>query len=365
MKRIVLLGDALIRQRAGIYYYSLDVFQRMIASFPNNEFFVITPELFGKIDAKEIIVPIKKWIPSHSRIRQFIDIPRAVNKLNADIVIEPAHFGPFNINYKSKRVTIIHDLTPIKFPQYHKKLDVIMHKLLLKRILKKGDLILTNSQTTKDDLNEAYSFTTNKSQVLYPKIIAPVKEQHEDNDLVELKNKKYIFSVGTVEPRKNYLGLIQAFEKVHDVLPQYHLVIAGGQGWKNESLQNYLSTSAIKEKITFTGYVSRERLWSLYQNAALFVYASFYEGFGLPAMEAMSLGVPTLLSRTSSLIEVAANAANFFELNDLEGMTDQMIRLLSDDSELNNNSTLSFNRYKELNETADLHMNALGQKLGL
>jgi len=123
-------------------------------------------------------------------------------------------------------------------------------------------------------------------------------------------DKKYILSVGTIEPRKNFITLIKAFNLIkHNINNfDYKLVIAGQTGWKSEATYRERTISPYREDILFTGRVSDKELVQIYNQAELFVYPSLFEGFGLPPLEAMSCGLPVIASKSSSLKEVVGDA---------------------------------------------------------
>ena len=310
--KLVILADVLDTQIAGIHYY----LRRLLdALYKLNSVFEITlirpfpsPE-YPKWDT--IVIPINK-MPLNQRWRQFTSIPRIINKINPDIVLEPAHFGPFRLIKSIKRATVIHDLTPITHPQFHKLSSTLAHKLLLKSIIKTADCIITDSQNSLADLNALYPGSMGKSSMIH---LAPSdKKQLTINQEEPYITKPYILCVGTIEPRKNHIQLIAAFEKIES--KDLKLVLVGQQGWKSEKVIERIDGSIKKDKIILADHVSDQLLCNIYQHAEMMVYPSFYEGFGLPIVEAMQYGLPVLCSDSSCLPEVGGDAANYFPLND-------------------------------------------------
>jgi glycosyltransferase involved in cell wall biosynthesis len=120
---------------------------------------------------------------------------------------------------------------------------------------------------------------------------------------------QYILYVGTIEPRKNILGLVQAFESIAHRYPTVKLVIAGKLGWDYDTLLQYMEASPLRDRIVLTGYINEAEKHALLKSALLFTYVSFYEGFGLPVLEGMAAGVPTITSNLSSMPEVAGDGA--------------------------------------------------------
>ncbi|RMF31735.1 MAG: glycosyltransferase family 1 protein, partial [Chloroflexi bacterium] len=150
-----------------------------------------------------------------------------------------------------------------------------------------------------------------------------------------LPDAPFILSVGTLQPRKNYVRLIRAFHRLtamgvtwEGVLP--HLVIAGGRGWLFDAIFAEGERLGVADRVHFPGFVAEEDLPALYRSAALFAFPSLYEGFGLPILEAMACGVPVVASNASSLPEVVGEAGLLVEPTDEEGLAQAMARLLTD-----------------------------------
>ena len=155
----------------------------------------------------------------------------------------------------------------------------------------------------------------------------------QETDTIKKKysiNGSYILYAGTLEPRKNILGILNAYEVLPDSLKNnLHLVLAGGKGWKAEEISSKLhQLISSGEKIIHTGYVPDEDLPPLYSGASLFVYPSFYEGFGMPPLEAMACGVPVITSNNSSLPEVVSDAGIVIDANDTEELTKNIEKIL-------------------------------------
>jgi glycosyltransferase involved in cell wall biosynthesis len=275
------------------------------------------------------IIPFMKKDP----FRIFISVPRIIRKLNPDIVIEPAHFGPFNLPQNIKRVTIIHDLTPIKFPQWHKRLSRNLQKIFLPSILKRASLIITNSENTKKDLSETYPFTKEKVVRIYPG--TDPFFCLDRNEIVHHK-EPFFLSVGTIEPRKNFSLLLDAYQLFREKSNFNHsLIICGGKGWKNKIFYQKLKNHSFKNDIKILGYVNKKELKKLYSTTTAFIYPSLYEGFGFPVIEAMSCGAPCIVSNRSSLPEVGGDAALYFNPESASELCSQMIQL-SNSNELQN-----------------------------
>ncbi len=216
-----------------------------------------------------------------------------------------------------KKILTIHDLSFLRYPEFFSARKNFWHKgLNIKQLVKKYDVIVAISENTKIDLMELLQIPEEKIVVIYSGL------NKEKDRLTEIEAKKFkdknkiserfILYLGAIEPRKNVSGLIEAYDLMRDrhfPLTEYQLVLAGASGWKNKHIYRKAAASLYRDDILFLGYVSRtERDW-LYSNASLFVYPSYYEGFGFPPLEAMAHGLATITSDVSSLPEVTGAAA--------------------------------------------------------
>jgi len=247
-----------------------------------------------------------KGMPGYASLRLFFLVPLVCSWLRVDAVVELAHFGPFNLPPNIKRITVIHDLTPILFPEFHTFNGHFLQKVFLKGILRRADIIIANSEYTKQDVEKYYPSTNGKVHAFHLGVSDKIqpKEDYSVLEKYEIKQPYFLFT-GTIEPRKNLIFLLQAFNnfKKKDKL-NWQLIIAGGKGWKSDAFFEYYENHNFKDDIILTGYIPSEDLPVLYTMADVFIYPSIYEGFGLPVVEAMACGTPCILSNTSSLSEI-------------------------------------------------------------
>lgn len=334
--KLVFLADSLVLQRAGIKKYNLQLLET-VSLYPTLEsLHIIVPrheENLGKYD--QVVVPIGKF-PGHQRIRQFSAIPKVVESLKPDLVIEPAHFGPFRLSKAIKRCTVIHDLTPITHSNLHPGGSVWSHQILLKSVLKKSNLVLTNSYATKESILNYYP-ATSSIQVLYPEITKPLaastSRSHSDHP-----SDNYILAIGTLEPRKDYATLIRAFEKIES---NYHLVIIGGVGWKHSAVDQYIEKSPKKEKIHIKGYISENEKLNLISGASLFVSTSIAEGLGLPLLEVMPYNLPIVCSDIAPYREIGGDDFTFTKVGDVQSLASAIEKSINQSSTTNFNNQIS------------------------
>ncbi len=247
-------------------------------------------------------------------------------------------FSP-NLNFtalskNTKHILTVHDLSFELYPEFFSLKQRLWHKAIAPRAqCQAAYRILTPSLYTKHDLISKYGISPEKIEVLYPGVTTQNLTQPVDSASIAKKYalpKNFILCISTIEPRKNIAGLIKAFELFSPTAPQYHLVIAGYPGWNNQQTYRAYQSSPLKEKIHFIGSVEAQEKPALYALSRLFVYPSFYEGFGLPVIEAMNCGTPVITSNRSSLPEITDNAAVLTDPNRPGDIAQAISRIISD-----------------------------------
>jgi glycosyltransferase involved in cell wall biosynthesis len=233
---------------------------------------------------------------------------------------------------KSKRVLSIYDLTFIKYPQFTNS-TVKAYTERVKQCLQWTDLVLTISHSSKRDIVELLNVPEEKVWVTPLASRYSLDDRHQtltDTSVEYDFSKPYILFVSTIEPRKNITTLIEAFDylkrKYH---LEHQLVLIGQKGWLYESIFERIARSPYQSEIHHLSYLSDERVALFYSKADVFVYPSFYEGFGLPALEAMTLGAPVVAANTSSLPEVVGDAALLVEPDATTDLAEAILQIVS------------------------------------
>lgn len=220
-------------------------------------------------------------------------------------------------------------LSPQSFPAWQR----LYQRLFVPISARRSRLILTISEHSKRDIMRLFKVGEEKVIVTY---LAAAPEfrpipSHECQDVQKIVGPDpFILTVGTLEPRKNLKGLIQAFARLGELLPSVRLVHVGSQGWFFDDIVTEATRCGVEDRVLFLGRVPQEQLVKLYNLAALFVYPSFYEGFGLPVLEAMACGCPVLTSNNSSLPEVAGDAGMLVDPKNIESIADAIRIILYD-----------------------------------
>ncbi len=240
-------------------------------------------------------------------------------------------FSPnLNFTHLSKHVKhlqIIHDLSFEFLPECFTWKQRLWHYFLRpRRKCQKADIILTPSRCTKNDVVEKYGIFEEKIKILNPGVVGERGMRNEEQIKQSYNlSEKYILYLGTLEPRKNVESIIEAY-KLSAI--SYQLMVVGSSGWKNKKLLKLIQETA---GVKYLGYVTDEEKSVLYQNASLFVFPSLYEGFGLPVLEAMAVGVPVITSNRSSLTEVAGEAGYLIDPHNVAEIAEAMEKILTDE----------------------------------
>ncbi|MCD6225488.1 glycosyltransferase family 4 protein [bacterium] len=258
----------------------------------------------------EVFGPQKLWVLTGLTKRLLWKKPRP------DIVFFPSHYLPLISSVPL--VVSVMDLGFLRWPEQFTKKDFLQLKYWTSFSVRRAKKIIAISQSTKKELTEVYNLSPSKIVVAHPgfKKIFPLSKVV---DFQRVKKKyglgKYILYLSTLKPNKNVEGLVEAFsllKKENKFLP-YQLVIAGKKGWLYQQIFAKVKRLNLEKEVVFTGFVPDEEVPALLAKATVFVLPSFWEGFGIPVLEAMAAGVPVVCSSVGALPEVAGKAAVFVD----------------------------------------------------
>ncbi len=242
---------------------------------------------------------------------------------------------------RSLQVTAtIHDLAFKRFPETFPRRDLWKLNFMLETAVKRADKLIAVSESTKRDLLEFFpKLPEDRVKVIHHGfddeffgMKIPEEELAVKLRSYNLKAQSYVLYVGALQPRKNLVRLIQAFEIMKTRVPEAKLVLAGEEAWLAESIIDVWEATPSRDDIVLTGRVSFPNLRTLYQGARVFAFPSLYEGFGLPILEAFASGVPVLTADNSSLREVAGEAALYCQADDVADMAGKLEHLWQDET---------------------------------
>jgi glycosyltransferase involved in cell wall biosynthesis len=236
---------------------------------------------------------------------------------------------------EKRGIATVHDLCQKRFPQFFEQ-RILRQEKFLSRSLANAAAIIVPSHQTRNDLLEMFRLPEEKvhlvSAPVHP-LFRPGSDESADQYTITKYRLKRPFAlfVGTMEPRKNIVSLIKAFELLHrSGKIALSLVLAGKRGWLYQDIFKGIESSPVRSRIQYLEYVPDSELASLYRLAQLFVYPSVYEGYGFPVLEAMASGTPVITSNSSSLREIGLGAALLIDPGDVEELTHAMHMLIED-----------------------------------
>ncbi len=314
--------EANVAQRLGSSQVAFELLRNLEKIDRKNEYLILLPAPpLGDLPKEregwkyKILKPKRLWTQ--------IALPLALYtaKQKPDIFFSPTHYIPrFS---PVKRVVTIFDLSFLHFPQMFKRSDLWKLKNWTKYSIKNADHIITISNFSKQDIIKQYKIDKKKITVAYPGF---------DQEIFHpMGNKKdnYIIYIGTIQPRKNLVRLIEAVSRIDNL----KLVVVGKQGWKYEETLAAPKRFGVEDRVQFLGFVPTEQLSDLISSSLAFIQPSLYEGFGIPVVEAMACGVPVLVSNVSSLPEIIGKAGLTFDPLSIDQI-EQAIRTIISDNKL-------------------------------
>ena len=247
-----------------------------------------------------------------------------------DVFWGTEHMIPLNSRSIKKFLTV-HDLALMINPSWGSRKNAVMQNVFCRLSCKCADRIIAVSEATKKDLIDLLRINENIVTVIpnggYTDVTFSKMKIEDIEKKIGIAGKKFFSYIGNIEPRKNIIGIIKAFEKVNDRSSErYYLVLAGKMGWKTNPIKYAIEHSKYRDYIVLPGYISEEEKKYLMGNAIAFVFPSNYEGFGIPIVEAFSCGGIVITARNSSLTEVGGEAAFYIaESGDIDSLTQRML----------------------------------------
>lgn len=261
---------------------------------------------------RDLVKPLVPFQRELRHLQQQVLFARGLSRHAIALYHEPNYIP---IRYDAPVVTTIHDLSWLRYPETHPVDRIRWLERAMPRALAETAAILVDSEFVRQEVLATFGIDPARVHTAQLGVSAAFRprgdaETRPTLDALDLVHGEYVLAVGTIEPRKNIRHVLDAYARLPDAARRRHpLVIAGAKGWRAEDLEKALRALVERGLIRFLGYVRDEDLPILYAGAAAFVFASLYEGFGLPPLEAMASGVPALVANRASLPEVTGDAA--------------------------------------------------------
>jgi len=252
----------------------------------------------------------------------FWTLPKYARKKHLDIYLTQ-YITPFFIPRTTKIITIIHDISFNFYPQFIKWRDLFFLKLLIPRSLRRADKIIGVSKFTRDEIIKYYNPPAGgdpkKVDWIHNAVSEDFLEQDTSSEKIKIVREKYnlpekfILYLGTLQPRKNIVALLEAYNLARPEMEEMKLVIAGGKGHNfDKNIEKFIKKYKLEKNVIMPGFIDEEDKAAIMKAAQVFVFPSFYEGFGIPILEAMSAGVPVIASDIPPHREIASGAVLFF-----------------------------------------------------
>ncbi|MFA5777530.1 MAG: glycosyltransferase family 1 protein [Parcubacteria group bacterium] len=285
----------------------------------------------------------KKYLPgAYSEILGTATLSR--EKL--DVLHSTSPHSRIPTSYRGKCVVTFHDLSIYKIPGCYPKISGAKEKAVYNLMAKKADKIIAVSQSTKKDVEDIFKITSEKISVIYSGLDKRFFEESKISSQKILEKykitKKYILFLGTLEPSKNITRLLEAFADFKEKLSspvqgnnlkfEYQLVLAGKRGWLSKEYLQIIKDLGLSKDVISTGYIIGDELSPLFKNSQFFVMPSLYEGFGMTVLEAFATGTPAIISKVSSLPEIAGDAAYYVDPMNKKEITEAMIKFSQDEN---------------------------------
>ena len=339
MKTVALELQPCCGARSGIGAYVWELSRRLSDDeelhFCGNVFNLFGHRYDLSRDLEDLSMPVREnRFLSYGLYRRVWDVlPASYDRLfpnEADLNVFFNYVVPPRV--KGKTITTVCDMTWLRFPETMQARNFRRLTNGMERSVRAADRIITISEFSKREIMDLLSVPEERIAVI--PCAAHCTDVLESFDSLSAKygiRRPYLLYVGTIEPRKNLVRLLRAFEllKVRDHIP-HQLVLAGGRGWNTEEFDTALAASSVKDSIIQTGYITESEKNTLYQNAEVFVFPSVYEGFGIPPLEAMHWACPVVAADAESLPEVVGDAAVLVNPLDEESIAEGIRKLLTD-----------------------------------
>lgn len=288
-----------------------------------------------------------------------ISLPRYLKSIGSPLLISFTGCGPLNY---SNQIMTIHDVSHERYPEWFSKNYYRFYHYMMPRIGKKAHAVLTVSEFSKKEIVDTLGINAEKIHVVHSNV--PFHNKPSKEEILSFTRnpeaERYILAVSSMDPRKNFIRLVEAFDKIKDKSVKLYIIGMSFKAFNTPDLQKLIG-----ENVHLPGYISDEKLQTMYQNALLSVYPSLYEGFGLPPLESMTYGCPVINSDIPALREVSQDAALYVDPYNVDDITQKIEQLLVDEplrKELQEKGLLQIKKYswdksaKQVYELAQIFM---------
>jgi glycosyltransferase involved in cell wall biosynthesis len=329
----IAIDASTISTQGGPRTYVLGLVEALLRLDHDNEYVIFynDPVHLGRFpSAREIVLPGKS--PLARLWREHVVLPLACRREGINVL----HCPKSAIPYFSPCPTVVtlHDLIPYNQPHFEKFAARLYWRLQIPIAARRSDYIITISEHARREISTQFAVPDSKISVIFNGFDRQMLKPRTNEDGTRIRSRyslpeQYILYVGTIQPRKNIISLIEAYARLsREEESVGKLVIVGRKGWLYDDLFARITALGVSDRVIFTGFVPDEDLPYIYDGAALFVYLSLSEGFGIPPLEAMACGVPVIVSNMTAVPEVVGDAGITLEPTDIEQVVAAMKKVL-------------------------------------
>lgn len=339
--RVLIDCTQITRTKAGVGVYAENMVRELIRLESGISWFLLAQDddpdfdlsRHNNVTLLRVNSRIFRRLPFRFLLEQFF-IPLLALRYRIDVV-HSLHYSFPLVPMFAKKVVTIHDMTMFLMPDMHLPSKVRYFQFFIGAAARRADALSFVSHSSQEDFLKLFPQPAPSCSIVP---LGKGSQFGPDLDPQRIKEvvRKYgimqpfVLYLGTIEPRKNLVRLTEAFSSLTKTHPSHSLVIAGMKGWMYESLFELVRTLGLETRVVFTGFVSEEDKPYLIRGAEIFAYVSLYEGFGIPVLEALACGTPTLTSNTSSIPEITGDAALLIDPSNTQEIAAGLERLLGD-----------------------------------
>jgi glycosyltransferase involved in cell wall biosynthesis len=340
--RVLIDCTSITRNKAGVGVYAKNLVEELTRLAHGLQYFVLVqdddPDLdfSGRPDVTMIRVRagIFRKLPLRFLLEQLL-LPCLLVIHRID-VLHSLHYSFPLIRFGTKQVVTLHDMTFFNMPQAHERVKVIYFRFFIRADVRFADKVIFASHSALTDCTTRLGAPRGTSAVIHHGKSEAFRADLAASEIQRVRqkyglNSEFVLFVGTIEPRKNLSRLVSAFASVCGRHSGLLLVIAGMKGWMYDGLMEMVKNLNLQSRVIFTGFVPEEEKPFLIAAAKVFAYPSLYEGFGIPVLEALACGIPTVTSNVSSLPEVAGDAALTIDPHSVAELSSALEKLISDE----------------------------------
>jgi glycosyltransferase involved in cell wall biosynthesis len=344
----------------GIGWFTYEIFKRMAENHPEHTFYFLFdrpyhPSFAFAKNVVPIVVSPQARHPLLYKIWFDISVKRVLKKINPDVFISPD--GYLSLTTDVPQINVIHDLNFEHYPNAMPASSLKYYKKYFPLFAKKAKHIVTVSEYSKQDISSTYGIDEQKISVVYnapSEVCLPLSDDEQQRVRESYtQGMSYFVYVGSINPRKNPVKLLQAFDafKTKSGHP-IKLVIVGNKMWKYKEFDDAFNAMKHQQDVVFTGHIQRKELNDIVSSARALVFLSFFEGFGIPLVEAMKAKTAILTTNLTAMPEVCGDAALYCSSFDVDDMVEKMQQLSVDDNLVKQLEQKGLERVKQFNWNA-------------